>query len=50
MYSYGSGGYVYALRKSDGGILSSFETKAAVVGGFSADQNCAYGCRRCCCC
>jgi polyvinyl alcohol dehydrogenase (cytochrome) len=39
---YGSGGYVYALKKSTGRILSSFETKAGVYGGFSVDSHCVY--------
>ena len=41
-YNYGSGGYVYSLKKTDGKIISSYETKAGVYGGFSADNNCAY--------
>ena len=40
--TYGSGGYVYALSKSSGKILSSFETKAGVYGGFSVDSRCAF--------
>jgi outer membrane protein assembly factor BamB len=39
---YGSGGYVYALSKSTGEILSSYETKASVFGGFSVDSRCAF--------
>jgi polyvinyl alcohol dehydrogenase (cytochrome) len=39
---YGSGGYVYALRKTDGRILSSFETRGTVYGGFAADSRCAF--------
>ncbi len=39
---YGSGGYVYTLKKNTGRILSSFETKAGLYGGFSADTKCAY--------
>lgn len=38
----GSGGYVYALNTTTGKILSSYETKASVYGGFSANVNCAY--------
>jgi polyvinyl alcohol dehydrogenase (cytochrome) len=38
----GAGGWVYALNKTNGAILSSFETKASVYGGFSADNKCAY--------
>ena len=39
---YGSGGYVYTLNKATGSILSSFETKAGLYGGFSADTHCAF--------
>jgi outer membrane protein assembly factor BamB len=39
---YGSGGYVYVLKKTDGSILSSYETKAGIYGGFSADTRCAF--------
>lgn len=39
---YGSGGYAYTLNKKTGGILSSFETKAGLYGGFSSDTHCVY--------
>ena len=39
---YGSGGWVYALRKADGSIVTSYETKAGVYGGFSVDSHCAF--------
>jgi len=40
--TYGSGGYVYSLNKTSGAILSSFETKAGIYGGFSVDSHCAF--------
>ena len=39
---YGGGRYVYTLKESTGSIPSSFETKAGIYGGFSADTKCAY--------
>eukprot|EP01036_Dinobryon_divergens_P034037 gene34037-43979_t len=39
---YGSGGYAYSLNKKTGKILSSFETKAGLYGGFSSDTHCVY--------
>jgi hypothetical protein len=39
---YGSGGYAYTLNKRTGKILSSFETKAGLYGGFSSDTHCVY--------
>jgi len=38
----GNGGFVYALRKTTGTILSSFETGAGIYGGFSVDTHCAF--------
>lgn len=38
----GSGGWVYALDKNTGNILSSFETKSGVFGGFSGNRDCMY--------
>ena len=35
-------GNVYSLSKSNGNILSSYQTGASVVDGFTADQTCAY--------
>lgn len=39
---YGNGGFVYSLRKTTGAVLSSYETKAGVYGGFAVDKNCAF--------
>lgn len=39
---YGAGGWVYLLDKETGNIISSYETKASVYGGFSVDRRCAY--------
>lgn len=40
--TYGSGGYVYALDKTSGAILGSYETKSGVYGGFSGDSSCVF--------
>lgn len=39
---YGSGGYVYTLSKTTGQVLTSFETKGGVYGGFAVDSHCAF--------
>lgn len=38
----GRGGYVYALKKSNGKISSSFETGASVYGSFSINRECVF--------
>jgi polyvinyl alcohol dehydrogenase (cytochrome) len=39
---YGSGGWVYALRKTDGAIMNSFQTLAGTTASFSPGKECVY--------